>query len=95
MVNYRRNRIAGGCYFFTVTLRDRQSDGLTRHIDLLRASWQQAQQRIPHRIIAVAILPEHLHAVLELAPATSDYSSLWREIKKVPVSSLTCQSRKA
>ncbi len=30
MVLYRRNRVAGWTYFFTVTLRDRSADTLVR-----------------------------------------------------------------
>lgn len=36
MSNYRRSNIPGGTWFFTVNLRNRQSDLLTRHIDRLR-----------------------------------------------------------
>jgi putative transposase len=35
MVRYRRNRIAGATYFFTVTLRDRRSDLLVREIEVV------------------------------------------------------------
>lgn len=37
MPNYRRARVPGATYFFTVNLRDRQNDLLIREIDLLRA----------------------------------------------------------
>jgi len=33
MPQYLRPRIEGGAYFFTVTLADRSSDLLVRHID--------------------------------------------------------------
>lgn len=82
MVRYRRNRIAGGTYFFTVTLHDRRDDALVRHIDLLLASWQKAHARIPHRIVAAVVLPDHLHAVIRMPDADVDYSRLWQEIKK-------------
>jgi len=82
MVRYRRNRVAGGTYFFTVTLRDRRDDALVRHVDLLRASWQRALSRIPHDVVAVVVLPEHLHAVIRMADTDADYSRLWQEIKK-------------
>jgi putative transposase len=36
MVHYRRNKISGGYYFFTVTLQNRKSKMLMEHIDLLR-----------------------------------------------------------
>ena len=82
MVQYRRNRVAGGTYFFTVTLRDRRGDALVRHIDVLRTAWHLARERVPHEVLAVVVLPEHLHAVIRMAEGTADYSRLWQEIKK-------------
>ena len=38
MPNYRRNRVAGGSYFFTVNLRDRRSDLLVAAIETLRTA---------------------------------------------------------
>lgn len=35
MSRYRRDRMPGASYFFTVTLADRRSTFLTDHIDLL------------------------------------------------------------
>ncbi|MGZ8918897.1 MAG: hypothetical protein ACXW0T_11790 [Methylobacter sp.] len=34
MPNYRRDFVAGGCYFFTVNILERQQTLLTDHIDL-------------------------------------------------------------
>lgn len=36
MPDYRRNRVPGGTYFFTVNLLERNLRLLTDHIDLLR-----------------------------------------------------------
>ena len=82
MVQYRRNRVAGGTYFFTVTLRDRRGNALVRHIDVLRMAWRLARVRVPHEVEAVVMLPEHLHAVIRMAEGSADYSRLWQEIKK-------------
>ena len=82
MVAYRRNHAQGGTYFFTLTLRDRRSDLLVRHVDALRDSWRDARVRVPHEIVASVVLPDHLHAVLTLQDGADDYSNLWREIKK-------------
>ncbi|WP_426993064.1 hypothetical protein [Methylomonas sp. CM2] len=38
MSNYRRNRVPGGTYFFTVNLLERKSTLLIEHI----AEWQEA-----------------------------------------------------
>ena len=82
MVKYRRNRIAGATYFFTVTLRDRRSDLLVREIDALRDAWRKAAGRVPHTVIAAVILPDHLHAVIRMDDATADFPRLWQDIKK-------------
>ncbi len=81
MVHYRRNRVAGGSYFFTVTLQDRQSRLLTDHIDLLRTAFRITRHRRPFVIDAIVILPEHLHTVWTLPPGDADYSGRWRSIK--------------
>jgi putative transposase len=82
MVHYRRNVVVGGTYFFTVTLRDRRSDLLVRHVDLLREAWRAAQMRVPHDVIAAVLLPDHLHVVLTLHDSAGDYSRLWQDIKR-------------
>jgi putative transposase len=81
MVQYRRNRIAGGSYFFTVTLRDRHARLLTAHIDALRESFRTVRARHPFTLDAVVVLPEHLHAVCTLPAADADYSGRLRRIK--------------
>ena len=45
MVRYRRNRVPGGIFFFTVTLRNRQSDLLVARIDALREAWRSPRAR--------------------------------------------------
>jgi putative transposase len=82
MVAYRRNRIAGATYFFTVTLRDRSSDLLVREIDALRGAWRAAARRVPHTVIAAVVLPDHLHAVIRMDDNTANYPRLWQDIKK-------------
>jgi len=36
MPDYRRFRVPGGTYFFTINLLERRADLLVRHIDALR-----------------------------------------------------------
>ena len=81
MVSYRRCRLAGGSYFFTVTLRDRQANTLVDKIDDLRSVVKRTRQERPFRIDAFVVLPEHLHAVWTLPPDDSDYAGRWRRIK--------------
>jgi putative transposase len=82
MVKYRRNRIAGATYFFTVTLRDRRSDLLVREIEALRKAWRKAVSRVPHTVIAAVVLPDHLHAVIRMEDHAADFPRLWQDIKK-------------
>ncbi len=81
MVRYRRNRVQGGTYFFTVTLADRRSAALVDHIDKLRAAFRTTRQERPFTIDAVVILPDHLHAILTLPQGDADFSGRWRRIK--------------
>ncbi|MCC6301766.1 MAG: transposase [Gammaproteobacteria bacterium] len=81
MVRYRRNRVAGGTYFFTVTLNDRQSRRLVDEIDHLGSAIRSVKRERPFRIDALVILPEHLHAIWTLPPDDDDYVSRWRMIK--------------
>lgn len=62
MTNYRRNRVAGGSYFFTVNLADRASSLLVDHIGLLREAIRDTRERHPFTIDAMVVLPDHLHA---------------------------------
>ena len=83
MVHYRRNRVAGGSYFFTVNLQNRQSTFLTNHIDLLRESFNEVKRQYPFNIDAIVILPEHLHAVWNLPEEDTNYSVRWQLLKSL------------
>ncbi len=52
MVLYRRNRVAGGTYFFTLTLKHRHQSLLVDHIEALRDAVRDARSRKPFRIDA-------------------------------------------
>ncbi len=81
MSNYRRNRVAGGTYFFTVNLLNRDSDLLVARIDALRAAVREMRRRRPFHIDAWVVLPEHVHCVWTLPPGDSDFPGRWRAIK--------------
>jgi putative transposase len=82
MVRYRRNFIAGGTYFFTLTLADRRSRVLIDHIDALRAAFRVTRHGHPFTIEAVVVLPEHLHVVMTLPADDADYPNRWHLIKR-------------
>jgi putative transposase len=81
MVRYRRNRLAGGKFFFTLTLVDRRSTLLVDHIEPLRAAFREARRERPFVIDAIVILPDHLHALIGLPEDDSDFPGRWRRIK--------------
>jgi putative transposase len=63
MTYYRRNFIAGGCFFFTVNLVERRL--LTEHIEALRAALRRTQQHHPFTIdamVAAGSSARHLDA---------------------------------
>jgi len=61
MSDYRRNRVPGGTYFFTVNLLDRHCDPLIAKIKSLRAAVRQTHIRLPFHIDAWVVLPDHTH----------------------------------
>ncbi|MEJ2375192.1 MAG: transposase [Pseudolabrys sp.] len=81
MTSYRRHRIAGGCYIFTVNLAERRLRLLTKHIDLLRAAFRYTRSRHPFMIEAIVVLPDHLHAIWTLPEGETDFAVRWRLIK--------------
>ncbi len=81
MSRYRRAYVEGGVFFFTVTLADRSSDVLVRHIDRLRRIYLSVQERYPFQTIAICVLPDHLHAVWSLPRDDTDFPLRWSLIK--------------
>jgi putative transposase len=81
MPQYLRARIEGGTFFFTVTLADRSSDLLLRHIDHLRTSYKSVEGRHPFETIAICVLPDHIHAIWSLPSGDSNFPLRWSQIK--------------
>src|SRR5262252_495451 len=81
MPNYRRAFIPGGCWFFTVNLRERHQRLLVDRIDALRVAFHATWQNYPFDIAAIVVLPNHLHAIWTLPPDDADFSTRWRLIK--------------
>ncbi|MEW4564084.1 transposase [Bremerella sp. JC770] len=83
MSNYRRVKIPGATYFFTVVtehrapvFRDEQA------VRLLGRILREAQQRWPFHVEGMVLLPEHLHAIWSLPSGDAEYSKRWGWIKK-------------
>ena len=84
MPEYRRSRIAGGTYFFTVVTYNRRPLLATDTArKLLRQAWVDVRGRFPFDIDSVCLLPDHLHCIWSLPEGDADYSVRWKEIKRV------------
>ncbi len=73
MPNYRRNRVAGGTYFFTLNLRNRRSDLLVVEMAALRDAVRTELARRPFHIDAWVVLPEHTHCQWTLSEQKGDW----------------------
>ncbi len=73
MQHYRRNRVPGGTYFFTVVLQDRKSRLLTQEVDLLRTAVRHVRNEAPFHIDAWIILPDHMHCIWTLPEGDMAY----------------------
>jgi putative transposase len=81
MPQYRRARIEGGVFFFTVVLADRSSHLLVQEIARLRQSYRSARQRRPFETIAICVLGDHIHALWALPSGDADFSTRWSLIR--------------
>jgi putative transposase len=81
VTNYRRNFVPGGSFFFTVNLADRRSRLLTERVGLLREAFRYVRARHSFTLDAIAVLPDHLHAIWTLPPGDADYATRWRLVK--------------
>lgn len=80
-MRYRRSLAAGGTFFFTVNLADRRGDLLVANIEALRAAMRSVRQRHPFEIVAMVVLPNHMHAIWRLPDGDANYPVRWSLIK--------------
>jgi putative transposase len=82
MPEYRRSKVEGGTYFFTVVTYHRLPI-LTNEIarGILHSAWINTKQRFPFETLAVCLLPDHLHCIWKLPQGDGNYSIRWKEIK--------------
>jgi REP element-mobilizing transposase RayT len=81
MSNYRRSKVPGGTYFFTVNLLERRRRLLVEHIVELRAAFRATHAVRPFEVIAIVVLPDHLHCVWRLPEGDADNANRWAQIK--------------
>jgi putative transposase len=82
MTEYRRAKLEGATYFFTVNCAERHGNHLlVDSIDLLRQIFRKVKSEHPFEIDAIVVLPEHLHCIWTLPPGDADYQTRWALIK--------------
>ncbi len=82
MSEYRRFRVPGGAYFFTINLlRRRGNTLLVDRIDALRAAMREVRAQRPFHIDAWVVLPDHMHLILTLPPEDDDFSNRIKSFK--------------
>jgi putative transposase len=83
MPGYRRCYVAGGTYFFTAVTYCRQPilcGELARQC--LHEAIEAARKTRPIDLIAIVLLPNHLHTVWTLPPGDASYPVRWKRIKE-------------
>jgi putative transposase len=81
-MNYRRAIVPGGTFFFTVVTYYRQKlFDSNENIDLLREAFRFVMQNHPFKIVAIVVLPDHIHCIWTLPEDDGDYPTRWRLIK--------------
>ena len=82
MPNYIRLREEGGTFFFSVVTHRRRAfltDPLARQC--LRGAWRETQARYPFELVAVCLMPDHLHTIWTLPEEDTDYDKRWSFLK--------------
>jgi putative transposase len=84
MPEYRRCYVPGGTFFFTVVAADRRPIMAT---DLARRCLHHAIEEVrvvwPFQLIAIVLVPEHIHAIWTLPQGDVRYPLRWKRIKEI------------
>lgn len=75
MPSYRHSFRPGCTYFFTLSLRDPDSDLLTRHASLLAESARDVEGLYPFETVATVLLPGHMHLIAALPEGDTDHQT--------------------
>ena len=82
MPNYKRTYQGGGMFFFTlVTHRRRHLFSKSKARELLREAIEEEKSQHPFDLVAIVLLPDHLHCIWELPEHDADFSKRWGRIK--------------
>ena len=83
MPNFKRCKITGGTYFFTVVLANRDKQLLVENFDLLSLSLNSVRKRFPFSLRGWVVLPDHLHCLWTLPEKDHDFPGRWWHIKNI------------
>ena len=82
-MRYRRLKVEGASYFFTVvTFERRKLFGEPEAVELLNEAIFRVRNRHPFDLEALVVLPDHLHALWQMPPNDASYSMRWRLVKE-------------
>ncbi len=81
-MQYRRANVPGACYFFTVNIAERNQSLLVDYIDELRLAFKKTRQDHAFDIVAIVVLPDHLHTLWQLPEDDANYPMRWNLIKR-------------
>lgn len=81
-MNYRRAFVPGASYFFTLVTEQRRpwlADA--ENVELLRGAFRAVRAARPFEVVAMVVMPDHLHCIWTLPPGDADFATRWRLIK--------------
>ncbi|NLX59462.1 MAG: transposase [Phycisphaerae bacterium] len=82
MTHYRRAFVPGGTFFFTVVTFERRpilATGVARR--LLGRAIRATRRDRPFDVVALVLLPDHLHTIWTLPRGDDDFSTRWQVLK--------------
>ncbi len=81
-MEYRRSKMAGGTFFFTVVTHNRRKFLCEpENIILLRRGFRQVITEFSFKVEAIVVLPNHIHCIWTLPLEDNNFSNRWRLIK--------------
>jgi putative transposase len=91
---YRRSRIEGGTFFFTVVTFNREKILASGEVvDKLRKAFIKVREGHPFEIEAAVVLPDHIHCIWTLPEGDYDFSNRWRLVKSYFTRSMDSPAR--
>jgi putative transposase len=80
---FLRSFVPGGTFFFTVVTAERSPFLCEPNArSCLRAAFHACRARWPFEIVAIVLVPDHLHAMWTLPGGDSEYSRRWAFLKR-------------